>query len=61
MYTNSKFLTQLPLKLQQFRTCCKNKKCSIFHELSEYQQKWQLFPRWTGPVRKEKQNHDLFR
>jgi hypothetical protein len=33
---NSKFQTQLSRKLQRFRTCCKNKKCSIFHDLSEY-------------------------
>src|SRR3569833_3666703 len=38
MYTNSKFQTQLSRKLQRFRTCRKNKKCSIFYELSEYQQ-----------------------
>ena len=43
MYTNSKFQTQLSRKLQRFRTCCKNKKCSIFHELFEYQQKWQFW------------------
>ena len=36
MYTNSKFQTQLSRKLQRFRTCRKNKKCSIFHDLSEY-------------------------
>jgi hypothetical protein len=34
--TNSKFQTQLSQKLHQFRTYRKNKKCSIFHELSEY-------------------------
>src|SRR3954463_11071993 len=38
-----KFQTQLSRKLQRFRTCRKNKKCSIFHELSEYQQKWATF------------------
>ena len=32
----TKFQTQLSRKLQRFRTCCKNKKCSIFHDLSEY-------------------------
>src|ERR1700731_1621261 len=31
-----KFQTQLSRKLQRFRTCRKNKKCSIFHGLSEY-------------------------
>ena len=36
LYTNSKFQTQLSRKLQRFRTCRKNKKYSIFHELSEY-------------------------
>ena len=36
LVTNSKFQTQLSRKLQRFRTCRKNKKCSIFHELSEY-------------------------
>src|SRR3569623_1423324 len=34
--TNSKFQTQLSRKLQRFRTCHKNKKCSIFHDFSEY-------------------------
>src|SRR6185312_12331297 len=36
LVTNSKFQTQLSRKLQRFRTCCKSKKCSIFHDLSEY-------------------------
>ena len=36
LYTNSKFQTQFSRKLQRFRGCRKNKKCSIFHELSEY-------------------------
>src|SRR3569623_699977 len=36
LYTNSKFQTQLSRKLQRFRTCRKNKKSSIFHDLSEY-------------------------
>src|SRR5688500_18875239 len=34
--TNSKFQTQLSRKLQRFKTCRKNKKCSIFHDLSEH-------------------------
>ncbi len=38
MYINSKFQTQFSRKLQRFRGCRKNKKCSIFHELSEYVQ-----------------------
>src|SRR6185312_1115968 len=33
---NSKFQTQLSQKLHRFRTCRKNKKCSIFHDLAEY-------------------------
>ena len=36
LVTNSKFQMQLSRKLQRFRTCRKNKKCSIFHDLSEY-------------------------
>ena len=36
LVTNSKFQTQLSRKLQRFRACRKNKKCSIFHDLSEY-------------------------
>jgi hypothetical protein len=36
LVTNSKFQTQLSRKLQWFRTCRKNKKCSIFHDLFEY-------------------------
>ena len=36
LVTNSKFQTQLFRKLQRSRTCRKNKKCSIFHDLSEY-------------------------
>ena len=32
----SKFQTQLSQKLQRFRICRKNKKCSIFHDLFEY-------------------------
>ena len=49
LVTNSKFQMQLSRKLQRFRTCRKNKKYSIFHELSENQQKWQLFSDWTDP------------
>jgi len=37
LVTNSKFQTQLSRKLQRFRTCCKNKKCSIFHDFRIYQ------------------------
>ena len=31
-----KFQTQLSRKLQRFKGCRKNEKCSIFHDLSEY-------------------------
>jgi hypothetical protein len=41
MYTN--FQTQLSRKLQRFRIYSQNKKCSIFHELSEYQQNMATF------------------
>ena len=45
LVTNSKFQTQLSRKLQRFRTCRKNKKFSIFHELSGISTKiGQLFP-----------------
>ena len=44
MYTNSKVQTQLSRKLQRFRRFRKNKKCSIFHQLSEYQQNLATFP-----------------
>src|ERR1700749_4730903 len=46
--TNSKFQTQLSRKLQRFRACRKNKKCSIFHDFYEYQQKMANFFHWTG-------------
>src|SRR3569623_550112 len=36
LVTNSKFQTQLSRQLQRFRTCRKNKKCSIFHDLFVY-------------------------
>jgi hypothetical protein len=36
LVTSSKFQTQLSRKLQRFGTWRKNKKCSIFHDLSEY-------------------------
>src|SRR3569833_2661353 len=40
---HEQFQTQFSRKLQRFRGCRKNKKCSIFHELSEYQQKVTTF------------------
>ena len=43
LVTNTKFQTQLSKKLRRFRRCRKNKKCSIFHELSEFQQKMATF------------------
>src|SRR4051812_30582553 len=36
LVTNSKFQKQLSRKLQRFRTCRNNEKCSIFHDFSEY-------------------------
>src|SRR6185437_3494339 len=53
LVTNSKFQTQLPRKLQRFRTCCKNKNApffmifpnlSFFHMVVNY---------WTGPLKGE--------
>ena len=35
---HEQFQTQLSQQPQRFRTCHKNKKCSIFHELTAYQQ-----------------------
>ena len=46
----SKFQTQLSRKLQRFRTCRKNKKCSIFHDLSEYIIFHMVVNYWTGPL-----------
>ena len=41
---------KIQTQLQRFRGCRKNKKCSIFHKLSEYQQKsGNIFSHWTGP------------
>src|SRR3569833_2828409 len=48
LITNSKFQTQLSRKLQRFRTCRKNKKCSIFHDLSEYIIFHMIVTDWTG-------------
>src|SRR3569623_3427442 len=36
MYTNSYFQMHLSRWGKRFRRCRKNKKCSIFHDLSEY-------------------------
>src|SRR6185437_988029 len=52
LVTNSKFQTQLSRKLQRFRTCSKNKKCSIFHDLSEYIIFHMVVTDWTGPLKK---------
>ena len=46
--------TQLSRKLQRFRTCRKNKKCSIFHDLSEYIIFHMIVTYWTGPLMKRK-------
>ena len=46
-----KFQTQLSRKLQRFRTGRKNKKCSIFHDLSEYIIFFHMIVTyWTGPL-----------
>ena len=50
LVTNWKFQTQLSRKLQRFRTCRKNKKCSIFHDLSEYIIFHMIVTYWTGPL-----------
>src|ERR1700691_5725283 len=51
LVTNSKFQTQLSRKLQRFRTCRKNKKCSIFHDLSEYIIFHMIVNYWNGPLK----------
>src|SRR4051812_13094423 len=51
LVTNSKFQTQLSRKLQRFRTCRKNKKCSIFHDFSEYIIFHMIVTYWTGPLK----------
>ena len=50
LVTNSKFQMPLSQKLQRFRTCRKNKKCSIFHDLSEYIIFHIVVNYWTGPL-----------
>src|SRR5207249_1542175 len=47
---HEQFQTQLSRKLQRFRTCRKNKKCSIFHDLSEYIIFHMIVNYWTGPL-----------
>src|ERR1700761_8785218 len=54
LYTNSKFQTQLSRKLQRFRTCRKNKKCFIFHDLSEYIIFYMVVTDLTGPLKRLK-------
>src|ERR1700754_706117 len=54
LVTNSKFQTQLSRKLQRFRICRKNKKCSIFHDLSEYIIVYMIVNYWTGPLNDQK-------
>ena len=48
LVTNSKFQTQSSRKLQRFRTCRKNKKCSIFHDLSNISFFHMIVNYWTG-------------
>ena len=50
LVTNWKVQTKLSRKLQRFRTCRKNKKCSIFHDLSEYNIFYMDVNDWTGPL-----------
>src|SRR5688572_20827282 len=50
LVTNLTFQTQLSRKLQRFRTCCKNKRCSIFHDLSEYIIFHMILTEWPGPL-----------
>src|SRR6185312_3298624 len=50
LVTNSKFQTQLSRKLQRFRTCRKNNKCYIFHDLSEYIIFHMVVTDWTGSL-----------
>src|ERR1700735_1944303 len=50
LVTNSKFQAQLSRKLQRFRICRKNKKCSIFHDLSEYIIFHMIVTYSTGPL-----------
>ena len=52
LVTNSKFQTQLPRKLQRFKTCRKNKQCSIFHDLSEHIFFHMVVNYSTGPLSK---------
>ena len=42
-FKNRQLHTHLSRKRQRFEIYRKNKKCSIFYELSEYQQKWATF------------------
>jgi hypothetical protein len=50
-FKNRQLRTQLSRKRQRFRIYRKNKTYSICYELSEYQQKWQLFPDRIGPLK----------
>ena len=51
LYTNSKFQTQLSRKLQRFRTCHKNKKCSIFMIFPNISFFHMIVTYWTGPLK----------
>src|SRR6185437_13180900 len=56
MYTNSYFQMHLSRWEKRFRWCHKNKKCSIFHDLSEYIIFHMIVTDWTGPLK----NHVIF-
>ena len=62
VYYNEKheqFQTQLSRKLQRFRKCRKNKKYSIFHDLSKYIIFHMFVTYWTGPLSFIVKIHDL--
>src|SRR3954471_5708499 len=46
-----KFQTQLSRKLQRFRTCRKNKKCSIFMNFLNISFFHMIVNYWTGPLK----------
>ena len=51
LVTNWKLQRQLSRKLQRFRTCRKNKKWSIFHDLSVYIIFHMIVTYLTGPIK----------
>src|SRR3954447_19596000 len=50
LVTNSKFQTQLSRKLQRFRTCRKNKNCSIFMIFPNISFFHMIVNYWTGSL-----------